>query len=93
MHVDPERQDSSYGEPYNLGNTTPRKPKLTVINESPRSMLDDDSDRHVSKRSALPDFTLDNDDGPMDVYCLMADTEYELASTYAQIMKSKASDK
>ena len=29
----------------------------------------------------------------MDVYCLMADTEDERASTYDQIMKSKDSDK
>ncbi len=76
-YVDPEVQDLSNGEPCNLGNTTPRKPKITAINESPRSMLDDYSDRHVNERSVLPDFTLDNDDGPMDVYCLMADTEDE----------------
>jgi hypothetical protein len=92
-YVDPEVQDSSYGGPYNFGNTTSRKPIIAAINESPRSMLDDYSDRHVSKRVVLPDFTLDNDDGPMDVYCLMADTEDERASTYAEIMKSKYIDK
>jgi len=92
-YVDPEVQNSSYGEPYNFGNATPRRPKATAINESPRSTLDDYRDRHVNKRSALPDFSLDSDDGPMDVYCLMADTEDERASTYDQIMKSKDSDK
>ncbi len=69
------------------------KPKITDIHERPRSMLDDYSDRHVNKRSVLPDFTLYNYDGPMDVYCLMVDTEDERASTYAQIMKSKDNDK
>jgi hypothetical protein len=59
----------------------------------PRSMLGDYSDRHAIKRSALPDFTLDKDDGHMKVYYLMADTEGERASTYAQIMKSKDNDK
>jgi hypothetical protein len=92
-YVDPEMQDSSYEEPYNFGNATPRRPKATAINESPRSTLDDYRDRHVNKRSALPDFSLDCDDGPMDVYCLMADTEDERASRYDQIMKSKESDK
>jgi hypothetical protein len=92
-YVDPEVQNSSYGEPYNFGSATPRRPKATAINESPRSTLDDYRDRHVNKRSALPDFSLDSDDGPMDVYCLMADTEDERASTYDQIMKSKDSDK
>jgi hypothetical protein len=64
-YSDPEVQDSSYGEPYNLGNTIPRKQKITDISESTRSMLDDYSDRTVPANinSALPDFTLDNDDG------------------------------
>ncbi len=66
-YVDPEVQDSSYGEPYNLGNTTPRKPKITAINESLQSMLDDYNDRHVNKRSDIPDFALENYDGPVDV--------------------------
>ncbi len=72
---------------------TPRKPKITAINDSPRIMLDDNSDRHFNKRIVLPDFTFDNDDGPMGVYCLKVVTEGERTSTYAQIMKSKDSDK
>ncbi len=88
--VDPEVQDLSYGEPYNLGDTTPRN---TAINKSPRSTLDDYTDRHVNKRSALPDFTFDTGYGPIDVYCLMADSDDERTSTYVQIMKSKDKDK
>jgi hypothetical protein len=76
-----------------MEDTTPRKPKITAINESPRRRSDDYSYRHVNKKSARPDFTHDNDDGPMDVYCLMADTENERASMYAHIMKSKDTDK
>jgi hypothetical protein len=49
--------------------------QVMAMNESPRSMLDDYSDGHVNKTSAFPDFTLDKDDGPMDVYCCATDTE------------------
>jgi hypothetical protein len=42
-------------------------------------MLDDYSDRNINKRSALPDFALDNDDDLMDNYCFMADTDDERA--------------
>jgi hypothetical protein len=34
-----------------------------------------------------------DEDGPMDVYCLIASTVDERASTYDQIMKSKDRDK
>jgi hypothetical protein len=47
----------------------------------------------VNRKSALPDFTLDGDNGSMDVYCLMDDTEDESASTYERVMKSKYCDK
>ena len=47
------------------------------------------SDRHISKRMAMPDFSLN--DGT-DVYCLVASAMDEQASTYDQIMKSANRD-
>ena len=63
--------------------------RVTNITESPRSQMDELSDRHVNKRMAIPDFSLS--DGS-DVYCLVADTLDEQASTYDQIMKSPHRD-
>jgi hypothetical protein len=50
-------------------------------------MLDNCIDRLINKRSALPDFTLDNDVDPKDIYCLMTDIEDERASTDDKIAK------
>ena len=69
--------------------TAPGGSRVTNITESPRSQMDELSDRHVNKRMAIPDFSLS--DGS-DVYCLVADTLDEQASTYDQIMKSPHRD-
>ena len=66
-----------------------RSSKVTAVTESPRSQLDDISDRHVNKRMTMPNFNLD--DGT-DVYCLVAEIMDEQASTYEQIMKSDNRD-
>ena len=60
--------------------------KVTGVTESPRSQIYDMSDRHVSKRMAIPDLSLT--DGTY-VYCLVADTLDEQASTF---MKSSRRD-
>ncbi len=73
------------------GNQVPVRQAVTdAINASPRSMLDDYSDRHVNKRCVLHDLTIENDDGPTDVHCLTADTEDVRASTYARVRKGIA---
>ena len=68
---------------------TPSGSKATNITDTPRSQMDDMSDRHVNKRMAMPDFSLG--DGT-DVYCLVADTLDEQASSFDQIMKSTHRD-
>ena len=58
---------------------------MTNVTESPRIQMDDKSDRHVNKRMAMPDISLNDE---THIYCLLADTLDGQASTYDQIIKS-----
>ena len=71
------------------GMEIPGGSRVTAVTDTPSSELKDISNRHVDKRMALPDFSLD--DGT-DVLCLIASTVDEQASTYEQIMKSEHRD-
>ncbi len=77
----------------NMYRDIPGRYKVTAVSESPRSEVLDARDKHSHKRYALPDFQLMDEDGRMDVYCLIASTEDERVSTYDQIMKSEDRDK
>ena len=69
--------------------SAPSRSKVTSVSDTPRSQFDDIKDRHTNKRMAMPDLHLD--DGT-EVYCLVADTLDEQASSYEQIMKSECRD-
>jgi hypothetical protein len=88
------QDDSTVHHQYqNMYRDIPGRSKVTDVSESPRSEVLDARDKHSDKKYALPDFQLMDEDGPMDVDCLIASTVDERASTYDQITKSKDRDK
>ncbi len=87
------QDDSTVQRQYqNMYRDIPGRSKVTAVSESPRSEVLDARDKYSDKRYALPGFQLMDEEGPMDVSCLIASTVDERASTYDQIMKSKDCD-
>jgi hypothetical protein len=84
------QDDSTVQHQYqNMYRYIPGRSKVTAFSESPRCEVLDARDKHSDKKYALPDFQLMDEDGPMDVYCLIASTVDERESTYDRIMSLK----